>query len=255
MENTVYIKQSNKKSRVFFSIMMFIHGLCGVLNSFTLTENRVINFISFGFILLISSALIILCVSLNKNLTVISCIVLIIPTLLYNLQPLLYYTYEEFYSVSSMSGFYIAGLFLSVLSVVLVIAFNKKQISILKIITNTILLLYIGINGYGFLFDEPAAFNDVIVVIYWIGKVSSWIILLGPIWIVSVTYKKISKINYIEFSNQKQVGIGEQRTTTAATNTDSIKAIKEYKKLLDSGIITQEDFDMKKKELLDFRRS
>lgn len=155
MENTVYIKQSNKKSRVFFSIMMFIHGLCGVLNSFTLTENRVINFISFGFILLISSVLIILCVSTNKNLTVISCIVFLTPALLYNLQRMIYCAHEEYHYSTSIIGFYIAGLFLSVLSIVLVIAFNKKQISILKIITNTILFLYIGINGYGFLFDEP----------------------------------------------------------------------------------------------------
>ena len=35
-----------------------------------------------------------------------------------------------------------------------------------------------------------------------------------------------------------------------STSTDTISAIKEYKKLLDDGIITQEEFDAKKKQLL-----
>ena len=34
------------------------------------------------------------------------------------------------------------------------------------------------------------------------------------------------------------------------THTKSIKLLNEYKSLLDSGIITQEEFDAKKKELL-----
>jgi predicted Zn-dependent peptidase len=38
--------------------------------------------------------------------------------------------------------------------------------------------------------------------------------------------------------------------TTSTTASENISTIREYKKLLDDGIITQEEFDAKKKQLL-----
>jgi len=40
------------------------------------------------------------------------------------------------------------------------------------------------------------------------------------------------------------------KTTIVSEKSDSVDEIKKYKELLDSGIITQEEFDAKKKELL-----
>ena len=42
----------------------------------------------------------------------------------------------------------------------------------------------------------------------------------------------------------------EQKVTPAAVQQDAITSIREYKSLLDDGIITQEEFDAKKKQLL-----
>lgn len=64
-----------------------------------------------------------------------------------------------------------------------------------------------------------------------------------------IGFKCDSKMD-AEFQNftmnleQKAPEIGEQK--------DAVTLLKEYKSLLDSGIITQEDFDKKKKELLGF---
>ena len=65
MKNVVYVEQSNKKCRLFFAIMMLLHGLHGVLYAFVTYENQVINYIRFGLILLVSLVLIVLCVSSN----------------------------------------------------------------------------------------------------------------------------------------------------------------------------------------------
>ena len=43
----------------------------------------------------------------------------------------------------------------------------------------------------------------------------------------------------------------KQKEVVVLENTDSMSEIKKYKELLDSGIITQEEFDTKKKQLLD----
>lgn len=43
----------------------------------------------------------------------------------------------------------------------------------------------------------------------------------------------------------------KQKEVVVLENTDSVNEIKKYKDLLDSGIITQEEFDTKKKQILD----
>ena len=42
----------------------------------------------------------------------------------------------------------------------------------------------------------------------------------------------------------------KRKILESQSETDNVKKIKEYKELLDSGIITQEEFDKKKAELL-----
>ena len=54
------------------------------------------------------------------------------------------------------------------------------------------------------------------------------------------------------FVKRSKIIVGETTPTTvniASTNADELK---KYKNLLDSGAITQEEYDIKKKELLNF---
>ena len=70
-------------------------------------------------------------------------------------------------------------------------------------------------------------------------------------------------INYFKSKNEKALDINKERVTdkseklqepvsaiAESTDTDGIKEISKYKVLLDEGIITQEEFDTTKKELL-----
>lgn len=67
--------------------------------------------------------------------------------------------------------------------------------------------------------------------------------------------KKAKEKNYeifqeaINMSALVGSGVAPENTTQQAPN-NSIEQIKKYKQLLDDGIITQEEFDVKKKELL-----
>lgn len=69
------------------------------------------------------------------------------------------------------------------------------------------------------------------------------------------------RIKFLYISNAEEIHkvisdilINRQRNsgryTSAAQNTDTVDRLKKYKELLDSGVITQEEFDAKKKELL-----
>ncbi len=69
------------------------------------------------------------------------------------------------------------------------------------------------------------------------------------------------RIKFLYISNAEEIHkvisdilINRQRNsgryTPAAQNTDTVDRLKKYKELLDSGVITQEEFDAKKKELL-----
>lgn len=104
----------------------------------------------------------------------------------------------------------------------------------------------------GFLLVFRGGFFTFGEIVYWIEKVISALTLLGPIWIVSVTYKKVNKITEEGLIKENQVvqQSNVSKSSIITENNNSVKVIKEYKKLLDSGIITQEEFDMKKKELL-----
>jgi uncharacterized membrane protein YgaE (UPF0421/DUF939 family) len=70
-------------------------------------------------------------------------------------------------------------------------------------------------------------------------------------------------INYFKSKNEKALDINKERVTdkseklqepvsaiAESTDTEGIKEISKYKVLLDEGIITQEEFDTKKKELI-----
>lgn len=249
MKNVVYVEQSNKKCRLFFAIMMLLHGLHGVLYAFVTYENQVINFIRFGLILLVSLVLIVLCVSSNKNLMATTSIVLISPALLNNIYYLIDYMQSE-YNYVPFIIVSVVGLFLSIISIILIIVFSKNQISILKVLTNTFLVINFGLSGFLLVFR--GGFFTFGEIVYWIEKVISALTLLGPIWIVSVTYKKVNKITEEGLIKENQVAqqSNVSKSSIITENNDSVKVVKEYKKLLDSGIITQEEFDMKKKELL-----
>lgn len=127
MKNVVYVEQSNKKCRLFFAIMMLLHGLHGVLYAFvTYEKNQVINFIRFGLILLVSLVLIVLCVSSNKNLMATTSIVLILPALLNNIYYLIDYMQSE-YNYVPFIILSVVGLFLSIISIILIIIFSKNK--------------------------------------------------------------------------------------------------------------------------------
>ena len=61
------------------------------------------------------------------------------------------------------------------------------------------------------------------------------------------------KVELVKSKNEQtqQAKPSSPRPAPNNSETDNIQKIKEYKKLLDEGIITQEEFDKKKKELLD----
>jgi hypothetical protein len=70
------------------------------------------------------------------------------------------------------------------------------------------------------------------------------LLIIGIIEIISYFVKKRKNISTTTTSNI----IGGAVTTPSKSNIDDLK---KYKELLDTGIITQEEFDAKKKQLLE----
>jgi len=64
------------------------------------------------------------------------------------------------------------------------------------------------------------------------------------LWLLENKDELFSAITNLLLERQKG------KTTIVSEKSDSVDEIKKYKELLDSGIITQEEFDAKKKELL-----
>lgn len=69
---------------------------------------------------------------------------------------------------------------------------------------------------------------------------------------VNIFMDELTKKLNQAIKNFKSGAVGQAQTkiVDAKSETDIIEALKQYKELLDSGVITQEEFDTKKKELL-----
>ncbi len=100
---------------------------------------------------------------------------------------------------------------------------------------------YIGDVGYGVFKLLTAGGFGIAAIIDW--------------FIIS---KKTRERNLAIFMETVNVGasftgssvVAQPSTSETSNTSDNIQKIKKYKELLDSGIITQEEFDQKKKELL-----
>lgn len=65
-----------------------------------------------------------------------------------------------------------------------------------------------------------------------------------------IDYSRCPACNSTNITEMKKSEAMQSQNNTAAPADSSIEAIKKYKELLDMGIITQEEFDIKKKQLL-----
>ena len=65
-----------------------------------------------------------------------------------------------------------------------------------------------------------------------------------------VDYSRCPSCNSTNITEMKKGEVAQPQTNTAAPAVSPVEEIKKYKELLDMGIITQEEFDVKKKQLL-----
>lgn len=114
------------------------------------------------------------------------------------------------------------------------------------VISNILLFIYLLFNIYFlFIFVYDAIHSSVVTNPYNIIRCATVsLVVIFILLVVNLSYKKIKIVNAdnIEINS----------SNTSVVNNDLPETIKQYKALLDEGIITQEEYEKKKKELLGF---
>lgn len=248
MKKSIYIEQSNKSSRMFFAIVMLLYAVFGLIDNFLRTNEWGIeeylfkNYILYGLIVIISLVLIVLFASLNKSLMVLSAIGFQIPVILISLLRL----FRQYFDI-----WYILFIIMPLVSIIFIALFSKTKQGVFKVLSIIFLSVNATITGF---YDITGLSNGWIFFGGFISKISELLpafLLIGSIWIMSVTYKKVNRATELDLQNEKPMPKQIQNLNESnITDSDVINAIKNYKELLDDGIITQAEFDSKKKDLL-----
>lgn len=70
------------------------------------------------------------------------------------------------------------------------------------------------------------------------------------IWIVGIIGLTVNILNISKINNETNSSVSEHKPTTTKKTDDNISELVKYKDLLDKGIISKEEFEEKKKQLL-----
>ena len=70
------------------------------------------------------------------------------------------------------------------------------------------------------------------------------------IWIVCIIGLTVNLLNISKINNETNSSVSEHKPTTTKKTDDNISELVKYKDLLDKGIISKEEFEEKKKQLL-----
>ncbi len=233
MKNYTYVEKNCKKTKLFFSIVMLVAAIMNLYIKIKYNSEywlfSMIPVIFFVIEILIAIILIITSVCINKSLMLINAAFLNYALFVYAVAYILNYGF----------GFEICiPFFIMIFSLFFMRLLEVKKLSNIKVIATIFSISYIVLSGFIMYFAISWSFR--LMVPAGIDVILS----IAPICLISGTYKKVDLADVKAVENMNLEFDDKQ-------NTDNIpEQIKEYKELLDMGIITEEEYEKKKTELL-----
>lgn len=235
MKNYTYVEKNCKKTKLFFSIVMLVAAIMNLYikikyNSEYYWPFTIVPVIFYVIEILIAIILIITSVCINKSLMLINASFLNYALFVYAIASIFNYGFVFKICIP---------FFIMIISLFFMRLFEAKKLSNIKVIATIFSISYIVLSGFIMYFALiwsvhllaiPAGFNVILS--------------LAPICLISGTYKKVDLADVKAVENMNLKFSDKQ-------NPDNIpEQIKEYKELLDMGIITEEEYEKKKTELL-----
>lgn len=234
MKNYTYVEKNCKKTKLFFSIVMLVAAIMNLYikikyNSEYYWLFSMVPVIFYVIEILIAIILIITSVSINKSLMLINASFLNYALFVYAIAYIFNYGFVFEICIP---------FFIMIISLFFMRLFEAKKLSNIKVIATIFSLSYIVLSGFimyfalswSFRLSIPAGFNVILS--------------LAPICLISGTYKKV------DLADVKAVGNMNLKFDDKQNPDNIPEQIKEYKELLDMGIITEEEYEKKKTELL-----
>lgn len=221
MKNYTYVEKNCTKTKLFFSIVMLVTALTNLYLTIKHNETSPIFYTFITVEILLAICLIVLSVRFDKSLMSINAVILNFGLLSYSVSHVFKWRFE--FNIALLVAF---------VSIIFMILFEFKRTGIIKVIATTLSISFIVLAGI-------IVYDSSII----LGAAYS-ILSIAPICLISGTYKKVdlSDVKAVENMNLKFYD---------KQNSDNIpERIKEYKELLDMGIITEEEYEKKKTELL-----
>ncbi len=119
-------------------------------------------------------------------------------------------------------------------------------------------LMFVGIISALCFLIPSLIYKDIDLAVYYAGMITFFIVALIGAILFAVSFVKRPDADYINHAiryyekvNTKQIKSEEkQKIRTTKKENGEVDLLLKYKELLDSGVITQEEFDKKKKEIL-----
>ena len=119
-------------------------------------------------------------------------------------------------------------------------------------------LMFVGIISALCFLIPSLIYKDIDLTVYYAGMITFFIVALSGAILFAVSFAKRPDADYINHAiryyekvNAKQIKSEEkQKIRTTKKENGEVDLLLKYKELLDSGVITQEEFDKKKKEIL-----
>ena len=119
-------------------------------------------------------------------------------------------------------------------------------------------LMFVGIISALCFLIPSLTYKDIDLAVYYAGMITFFIVALIGAILFAVSFTKRPDADYINHAiryyekvNTKQIKSEEkQKIRTTKKENGEVDLLLKYKELLDSGVITQEEFDKKKKEIL-----
>ncbi len=119
-------------------------------------------------------------------------------------------------------------------------------------------LMFVGIISALCFLIPSLIYKDIDLTVYYAGMITFFIVALIGATLFAVSFVKRPDADYINHAiryyekvNAKQIKSEEkQKIRTTKKENGEVDLLLKYKELLDSGVITQEEFDKKKKEIL-----
>lgn len=170
--------------------------------------------------------------------------------ILLNIPDHIYYFIDLFQYLSFGNIWYTAWILLELLSLVICIALivtaallYKKQIKEMKIVVSVLLALYAIITLIPNVYSAGLRFFEVSVY-YFLGVL--FVLLNIACCVIAIMQVQLS----FQFKAQGVPSFSSQSSIVAAPQVSAADELLKYKELLDTGVITADDFEAKKAELL-----